>query len=76
VVVNKMDLLPFVDFDLQAYRRLLLSLNPDVALFPVSCKTNVGINAWADWLKQELAQTDPIRSGGGTGRAQPIKSEG
>lgn len=54
VVLNKMDLLPYIDFDLEAYRRVLLSLNPDVALFPVSCKTGAGIAAWADWLVQEV----------------------
>lgn len=53
VVLNKMDLLPYIDFDLQAYRRVLLALNPDVGILPVSCKTGEGIAAWADWLVQE-----------------------
>ena len=53
VVLNKMDLLPYIDFDLEAYRRLLLALNPDVAVFPVSCKTGKGIEPWADWLARE-----------------------
>jgi hydrogenase nickel incorporation protein HypB len=56
VVLNKIDLLPYIDFDLQAYRRLLLALNPDVALFPISCTTGEGIAEWADWLFQELAR--------------------
>ena len=56
VVLNKVDLLPYIDFDLQAYRRLLLALNPDVALFPVSCTTGKGIAEWTDWLFQELAR--------------------
>jgi hydrogenase nickel incorporation protein HypB len=55
VVLNKMDLLPYVDFDLQAYRRLLRALNPDVVFFPVSCKTGEGIAEWVDWLIQEQA---------------------
>jgi hydrogenase nickel incorporation protein HypB len=54
VVLNKLDLLPYVDFDLEAYRRLLLALNPDVQVFPLSCKTGKGIAAWADWLVQEV----------------------
>ena len=53
VVLNKMDLLPYIDFDMEAYRRLLLALNPDVAVFPLSCKTGKGIELWADWLAQE-----------------------
>jgi len=55
VVLNKVDLLPYIDFDLDGYRRLLLALNPDVAIFPISCKTGKGIDAWADWLAQEQA---------------------
>ena len=53
VVLNKMDLLPYIDFDLPAYRRLLLALNPDVAFFPLSCKTGEGVAEWADWLAQK-----------------------
>ena len=56
VVLNKIDLLPYINFDLDAYRRLLLALNPDVALFPVSCTTGEGIAEWVDWLFQELAR--------------------
>ncbi len=55
VVLNKMDLLPYIEFDVEAYRRLLFALNPDVAVFPVSCKTGKGIAEWADWLAQEVA---------------------
>jgi hydrogenase nickel incorporation protein HypB len=55
VVLNKLDLLPYIDFDLEAYRRLLLALNPDVAIFPMSCKTGVGVAEWADWLVQQVS---------------------
>jgi hydrogenase nickel incorporation protein HypB len=50
IVVNKVDLLPYLDFDLTAFRRLLKGLNPDVRIFEVSCKTGQGIEAWAAWL--------------------------
>jgi hydrogenase nickel incorporation protein HypB len=53
VVLNKIDVLPYIDFDLEAYRHLLRALNPDVALFTVSCTTGEGISAWAGWLIQE-----------------------
>lgn len=56
VVLNKIDLLPYIDFDLEAYRRLLLALNPDVAFFPVSCKTGEGIEQWVTWLVQQHAR--------------------
>lgn len=55
VVLNKLDLLPYIDFDPEAYHRLLLALNSDVAFFPVSCKTNEGIEAWIDWLMKQLS---------------------
>jgi hydrogenase nickel incorporation protein HypB len=50
IVVNKIDLLPYLEFDLVAFRRLLRGLNPDVHIFEVSCKTGQGIEAWAAWL--------------------------
>ena len=62
IVLNKMDLLPYIDFSLDSYRKLLQGLNPDVALFPVSCKTGEGIRAWADWLVEQ------VRAGGQEGK--------
>jgi hydrogenase nickel incorporation protein HypB len=59
IVVNKVDLLPYLDFDLAAFRRLLKGLNPDVRIFEVSCRTGQGIEAWAAWLaaqKEDEAQ--------------------
>lgn len=56
VVLNKVDLLPYIDFDLDAYRRLLRALNPDVAVFPLSCKTGQGVAEWVDWLVGEKAR--------------------
>jgi hydrogenase nickel incorporation protein HypB len=61
VVLNKMDLSPYVDFDLEAYQRLLLALNPDAAVFPVSCKTGEGIAEWVEWLVQEQAFAAAMR---------------
>jgi hydrogenase nickel incorporation protein HypB len=50
IVINKVDLLPYVEFDLEGFRRLVVGLNSDVQVFDVSCKTGEGIPAWADWL--------------------------
>ena len=50
VVINKIDLLPYVDFDMQAFRELITGLNPEVRIFEVSCKTGEGLNAWTAWL--------------------------
>jgi hydrogenase nickel incorporation protein HypB len=54
IVVNKIDLLPYLEFDLAAFRKLVTGLNPDVEVFEVSCKTGEGIEAWADWLAAML----------------------
>jgi len=53
IVVNKIDLLPYVDFDLAAFRHVVTGLNPDVRIFEVSCKTGQGIEAWAAWLADQ-----------------------
>ncbi len=50
VVLNKMDLLPYVQFDLAAFREHILGLNPQCRIFEVSCTTGQGIQLWADWL--------------------------
>jgi hydrogenase nickel incorporation protein HypB len=50
IVVNKIDLLPYLDFDMQAFRELVAGMNPQARVFEVSCKTGEGLEAWADWL--------------------------
>jgi len=52
VVINKLDLMPHLDFDLVAFRELVRALNPQVALFDISCKTGQGIEEWAAWLME------------------------
>jgi len=58
LVVNKIDLRPYVEFDLEAFRRLVTGLNSGVRVFEVSCKTGEGIPAWADWLVSAIAERD------------------
>jgi hydrogenase nickel incorporation protein HypB len=53
LVVNKIDYLGFSDFDMSAMRERVLTLNPDIKIFEVSSKTGEGIEAWANWLKEE-----------------------
>lgn len=54
VVVNKIDLLPYVKFDLKAFEQAVRGLNPDVTLFPLSCYTGEGIESWVLWLESRL----------------------
>lgn len=53
VVINKLDLLPYVDFDLVQFRKIIQGLNPEVKIFEVSCKTGEGLYDWCSWLEGE-----------------------
>lgn len=55
LILNKMDLLPYVDFDLDYFRRGIEILNPGVAFFPISCKTDEGVADWVAWLRARMA---------------------
>jgi hydrogenase nickel incorporation protein HypB len=55
VVINKIDLLPYLDFDLAAFRALIAGLNPKARLFEVSCKTGEGFETWTEWLTETCA---------------------
>jgi len=50
VLLNKIDLLPYVDFDRDRFRRDLALLNPTVQVLPVSATAGTGLAAWYDWL--------------------------
>jgi hydrogenase nickel incorporation protein HypB len=54
VLLNKVDLQPYLDFDDAAFRKVVIGLNPDVIIFPVSCKTGAGMAAWFSWLEAAL----------------------
>jgi hydrogenase nickel incorporation protein HypB len=50
LVLNKMDLVPYVEFDEAAFRTAFRALNAGAPLFPLSCRTGEGIEAWLEWL--------------------------
>lgn len=50
LVVNKLDLLPYVDYDVTKVRRHALAVNPHLRIFELSCRTSEGLDAWCDWL--------------------------
>ena len=54
VLVNKIDLLPYLDFNITAFNQTVTGLNPEVKIFPVSCKTGEGLEAWFSWLRDEI----------------------
>jgi len=56
LIVNKIDLLPYVRFDMQYFRKGVEMLNPGVATFPLSCTTGEGFDPWIEWLKTRAAE--------------------
>jgi len=53
VVINKLDLLPYLRFDVAAFRKLIAGMNPQVSIFEVSCETGQGIEDWAEWVARQ-----------------------
>ena len=56
MLLNKVDLLPYVDFNLERASNFARSLNKEIEIFPVSAKTGEGLDKWYDWLRQEVAK--------------------
>ena len=50
MIVNKLDLLPYVDYDVEKVKRQALAINPHLRIFEVSCRSGEGLDAWCDWL--------------------------
>jgi len=50
MVVNKIDLIGLSDFDLKRVRENALSINPELKIFEISCRTGEGLESWFDWL--------------------------
>lgn len=56
VIVNKVDLVEFTDIDMEALRRDILKINPDIKMFEVSARTGRGVNEWTDWLVEKVKE--------------------
>jgi hydrogenase nickel incorporation protein HypB len=54
LIVNKIDLLPYVRFNMDYFRQGVEMLNPGLVTFPISCTTGEGVDAWASWLKERI----------------------
>ena len=54
MIINKIDLAPYVDFDLEKAKRDALTLNRKLRIFEVSCKTGQGLENWVQWLSGEI----------------------
>ena len=56
LIINKTDVLPYFDFDMEKVVEYAHMRNPELAIFPVSAKTGEGFDAWEDWLRQQSAE--------------------
>ena len=54
VIINKIDVMDYFDFDMERCRRNILSRNPKARIIPVSAKTGEGMEAVAQWLLEEV----------------------
>ncbi len=55
MLLNKTDLLPYVDFDVDKAMRLAKALNPELEIFQISCRANSGLDGWYAWLRAARA---------------------
>ncbi|MFN2147170.1 MAG: hydrogenase nickel incorporation protein HypB [Anaerolineales bacterium] len=53
LVINKIDLLPYVEFDLDYFQAGVEMLNPGLVTFPLSCRTGEGLEPWLDWVRTQ-----------------------
>ena len=56
VLINKIDLLPYLDFDIASFTKTVSGLNPRVKIFQVSCKTGQGLEGWFSWLEEQIKE--------------------
>jgi len=50
LVLNKLDLLPYVDYDIEKVKQQVFAINPNLRIFELSCRTGEGLDAWYQWL--------------------------
>jgi len=56
LIINKIDVLPYFDFDMKKVEEYAHMRNPNLKIFPISAKTGEGVDKWCDWLREQTAQ--------------------
>lgn len=54
LIINKIDVMPYFDFDLEKVKEFAHMRNPDLKIFPLSAKTGEGVDAWCQWLREQV----------------------
>lgn len=55
VLLNKIDLLPHLDYDIEETKKYILQIHPDMSVFEISAMSGKGIDQWIDWLKGKIS---------------------
>jgi hydrogenase nickel incorporation protein HypB len=56
LIINKIDVLPYFDFDMDKVREYALKRNPNLKIFPICAKTGEGVDEWCQWLKEQVLE--------------------
>lgn len=56
LIINKIDVLPYFDFDMEKVTEYAHMRNPNLKIFPICAKTGEGVDAWCDWLADAVSQ--------------------
>ena len=54
LLINKIDVLPCFDFDIEACKKYVRKLNPNIKIIPISARNGEGIDEWAQWLREQI----------------------
>lgn len=54
LIVSKMDVMDYFDFDMNLLEERVRRLNPDIEIFPISAKTGAGMDNWINWVRKEM----------------------
>jgi hydrogenase nickel incorporation protein HypB len=60
LLINKIDLLPYVDCSLDRIKEDSLKINPDLSIFQISCKTGEGLEEWYEWLRERVKNREVV----------------
>jgi hydrogenase nickel incorporation protein HypB len=55
IILNKMDLMPYIDFDRESFYKGIKALNPEAPVFEISCSTGAGVDEFQTWLRRRAA---------------------
>ena len=56
VLINKIDVIPYFDFDMDKCREYILLRNPNAKIIPICARTGEGIEEWAAWLSENIEE--------------------